>query len=489
MLKKAYKYITRKAYNLFGREKVFPLKAISSLDSEIIAEYNATRNISNRKYICYAPFKNIYFNIQGDAAPCWLTFKDPDSYPDKSIHDIWFGEKFTELREKISNFDLSGKCSVCNHYIQGRNYVTPLAKAYDNDYPEKMYPVMMELELANTCNLECVMCNGRLSSSIRKNREKKSPWPIPYDENFVRQLEEFIPHLEEARFNGGEPFLNEVCYRIWENILKVKPGMKVVIATNGTVLNDKVKEILGRGRFDINLSCDSLNKNTYERIRVNAVFEKTMENIDWFHDYCKRKGTTLCILTNPLRSNWQEMPDFISFCNERNLPIWFNTIHRPYDQAIWTLDSGSLKNIFDTLSRYEFATNPLKPQTFHNAKVFRNLVHNQINTWMNEALDRENQNITLKENREEVVVSSDDPKKYFYDNFRDYFNETGKLSDLNDKSKDELLYKFELVREIVVKEIPEEVFFAKLIQIPVEKIILDLQREPIDLLVGRAKKL
>ena len=339
MIKKAYRLFTRKLANLFAKNKVFVDSPKASLSSKVIAEYNLTRDLNKRKYICYAPFKNIYFNIQGDAAPCWLTFKNPDSYPEKSIHDIWFGEKYSELRENIKNCDLSGKCSVCNHYIDSGNYITPLAKAYDNEYPEKPYPVMMELELANTCNLECIMCNGKLSSSIRKNREKQEPYHIPYDDAFVHQLEEFLPHLEETRFNGGEPFLNEIYFSIWEKILEVKPGMKVVIATNGTVMNQRVKDLLERGNFDINLSLDSLVKETYHSIRVNAVFEKTMENIDWFQDYCKRKNTTLCILTNPLRENWREMPEFIHFCNERNLPIWFNTIHRPYEHALWTLSS------------------------------------------------------------------------------------------------------------------------------------------------------
>lgn len=496
MLIKAYKYFTRKAFNLFSRKKAFPLEATSSLDSEIIAEYNATRNISNRKFICYAPFKNIYFNIQGDAAPCWLTFKDPDSYPEKSIHDIWFGETFAALRNNIKKCDLSGKCSVCNHYINSKNYVTPLAKAYDNDYPDQVYPVMMELELANTCNLECIMCNGKLSSSVRRNREKLDLRPIPYDETFVNQLDEFLPHLYEARFNGGEPFLNDIYFRIWENILKIKPSMKVVIATNGTVMNDKVKNMLERGRFDINLSCDSLIKETYEQIRVNAVMENTLANIDWFSDYCNRKGTTLCILTNPMRQNWQEMPEFIKFCNARNLPIWFNTIHRPADCAIWTLSSNELENIFETLSQFDFEVNPLKPQTYHNRKVYKNLVFGQIKTWMEEAAVREKEtadgqeDVSFSGNKQTAFeeMDTDDPKAYFYENLK----RSVLSSDMDDDKKniktEELIRKFDRLAEVVKEEFNEEDFFRKLVHIPVEKIISDLEQKEHDELIIIARK-
>ena len=487
MIKKAYRYFIRRITSFFVSKHVKADSEVASLSNEIIEEYNSTRFAGNRKYLCYAPFKNIYFNIQGDAAPCWLTFKDPDSYPDKNIHDIWFGKKFEDLRENIRNYDLSGKCSVCNHYINSRNYVTPLAKAYDNDYSDRSYPVMMELELANTCNLECVMCNGKLSSSIRKNREKLDPYPIPYDDNFIHQLEEFLPHLEEARFNGGEPFLNDIYYRIWEKIIEVKPSMKVVIATNGTVMNERVKDLLERGRFDINLSCDSLNKETYHGIRVNAIFEKTMENIQWFHGYCKRKNTTLCILTNPLRENWKEMPAFIDFCNERNLPIWFNTIHRPYEHALWTLDSGTLQEIFETLSGFEFNTNPLKPQTFHNKKVYNNLVHNQIKTWLEEARERESQNITPVEKKEELKEIPEDPRQYFYDSFNQYIFSLDGSEEFRKNKAEVLLQKFELIRRIVVQEMPENDFFTKLIKAPIGDIVEDIENEPVEKLASRAK--
>jgi len=248
----------------------------------------------------------------------------------------------------------------------------------------------MELELGNSCNLECVMCSGELSSAIRCNREKLEPCPEQYNEEFLNQFDEFLPYLEEIRFNGGEPFLNEINYRLWDKIIAVKPQIKVVIATNGTVMNKRVKELLGKGRFHINLSIDSLNKAVYESIRVNAVFEQTMENINWFNEYCKRKKTTLCILTNPMRQNWREMPAFIDFCNKRNLPLWFNTIRQPIEYALWTLEPSALKEIFETLSGYKFSVNPLKPQTFHNRKVYHNLVYNQVNTWLSEAAEREN---------------------------------------------------------------------------------------------------
>ena len=41
-----------------------------------------------------------------------------------------------------------------------------------------------------------------------------------------------------------------------------------------------------------------------------------MANVAEIHEYCRANDRTLCIMVNPMRENWQEMPDFIRWCNE-----------------------------------------------------------------------------------------------------------------------------------------------------------------------------
>ncbi len=359
------------------------------LPASTIAAYNVARGKPTSSHVCHAPFSNMYFNVHGDCAPCWLTFLDPDSYPAKSLHEIWFGEKFQNLRQSLQRFDLTHKCNVCLKNLQTGNYTSLLARAYDVN-PVAEYPAMMELELGNTCNLECVMCIGELSSSIRKNREKLPALRSPYDEAFVMQLEEFIPHLKELRFNGGEPFLIGIVYKIFEKVERLNPKLKIVIATNGTVLNNKVREWLGKLNIHINFSLDSLTPNIYETIRVNAKFSRTMEHFEYFHGYCQENNRTFCLMVNPMRNNWHEMPNFIRFVNEKNVNIWFNTIHRPVEWAIWSLPSEELANIYQTLSS-SIKTNSGEARglEMYNWNIYKNLVEVQIKNWWQESNQRE----------------------------------------------------------------------------------------------------
>ncbi len=433
--------------------------------------------------MCYAPFTNMYFNIHGDAAPCWLGFTLPDSYPEKSIREIWNGESFNEFRQNIKNVNLEQTCGTCLENLKKGNYVSVLAKAYDHLGNPGKYPKMMELELDNICNLECIMCNGQLSSSIRKNREKKPPLNIPYDDAFVEQLNEFIPHLLELRLNGGEPFLSNIIRRILKNVAELNPGLKVVVATNGTILNSDIKALMEKLNIHINVSIDSLQKENYEKIRVNAVFEKTMQNFNYFLDYCRRKNTKLCILVNPMRENWWEMADFIRFGNKHNVPIWFNTIRYPAEHALWNLPANQLQRIYNTLSAESIKPNVFKRESFHNLKVYKSLLNNQIYQWLKAANESTNKGNDMHAN-EDI-----DTEEYFYKQLKKHLEKNDASHESIEKELRDVHNKIQRVLdEITDTSISRDGFFHLANKMPVSMIYKVLISKPDDELIKLIKK-
>ena len=349
--------------------------------------YQRHRATPHTDSVCNAPTTNLYFSVDGQASPCWLYFpiRPPKWSPDRSIADIWNGSEFTKVRRALAEERFIGRCSECKHDIATGN--RPLAAAYDNEHPIGAWPTMLEMELSNLCNLECVMCHGRLSSKIRKNREHKPPLVSPYDDSFVDQLEEVIPHLQEIRFNGGVPLLQSIVHKITERIAVINPGLKVTIATNGTVHNAKVERMLERCNVHINLSLDSLVPERYEAIRINADFAQLTANFDKFNAYCKANDRVLCVMVNPMRMNWMEMADYVWWCAERDVHLWFNTIRKPVNLALHSLPAADLAEIHDTLAARDLPVAPDGPagqKVRNNITVFRNLVH-QIGTWRDEA--------------------------------------------------------------------------------------------------------
>jgi len=441
------------------------------LSSDTIISYNAARSKPNATHICHAPFSNMYFNVHGDCAPCWLTFIEPDSYTKKSIREIWFGEKYQSLRKNLLAYNLTDKCNVCLKNLQSGNYTSVLARAYDVNTPAD-YPSMLELELNNTCNLECVMCIGELSSSIRKNREKLPAIRSPYDEAFVEQLKEFIPHLKEIRFNGGEPFLIGIVFKIFEIIEQLNPSLKIVIATNGTVLNYKVKEWLNKLNIHINLSIDSLTPSIYEEIRVNAKFDRMIEHFTFYHQYCRANNRTMCIMVNPMRNNWHEMPDFVRFVNKHNINIWFNTIHRPVEWSIWALPSNELEKIYSTLSKIAFSKEDRQtPLSSYNISIYKNLVEVQFKNWWDESLTREQLDTLVEE-----VVDEAKAEKLLKERLSKYIYLTSEEGEDQKKYRlQNLFLKIEAVRQLLGVNSLDKTFYQSIHSSPPELLIREFE--------------
>ena len=348
--------------------------------------------IGNLKTRCKAPFNNLYFSTFGKAGPCWLQVNVTSDWSHTtSIKDIWNGPEFNKIREDLLNDKYCGKCEICK--TNWDDNVWPLAQAYDKfgvqGYPE--WPSLFELELSNQCNLECTMCSGYLSSGIRKNRENLPPLPMMYDQTFVDQLTEFVPHLEEVRFNGGEPFAQKIVLDICDMVAEINPGLKINIATNGTVYNKRVEKILRQNNVHLNVSIDSLIKDRYESIRINANFDQLMANFEIFHKYSIDGKKEMAVMVNPMRNNWEEMVDFLQFANDRNINLWYNTIKYPENLAIWNLDSDKLMEIYNTLSvKLDQYTRSVKHRKFDkdNTSTTNHLIEKQIKTWLLDSYTR-----------------------------------------------------------------------------------------------------
>lgn len=261
----------------------------------------------------------------------------------------------------------------------------------ENNYTS--FPRALEFELSNICNLECAMCFGEFSSLIRKNRDQLPALPMYYDDAFVDQLEPFLPHLWDAKFFGGEPFLVPIYYDIWERMIQINPNTIIHITTNGTVLNEKVKRVLEKLNVVLILSIDSFEKETYEAIRKNANYDRVMENMKYFEKVAKEKQTLLNLAVCPMTLNWREIPRIVQYCNEKEIYIYFNTVWYPYELSIRSLSTAELKEVnafYDTFS-WSKGNNVEN----HNITAFQSYV-NQVKKWQEMAIESETASVLEK---------------------------------------------------------------------------------------------
>lgn len=327
---------------------------------------------------CLAPWSSMSFNLDGTVAVCCYSKKTTVSIAGKSIKEIWRGTAFSSLRSRMEKGDLEYDCSICLNQIKTGERSSVKARDYDaySVSAPGAWPQVMEFCLENTCNLACEMCNSTLSSTIRKNNNLP-PYLSKYDDQFLNELDEFIPHLKEAVFVGGEPFLIPSYFAIWEKMQRLNPNILISVVTNGTVLNNRVKEMLEKGRFRLNISIDSINQEVYEGIRNNAKLDTVLQNFEWFKKYATRKGTMLNIPICPLKTNWQTIPDTVRFAVGQGVYINFCYVDKPLSLSLIHATPKELEQILDSYSNEE-----IPGETYvaiENRKKFQNLIQDIYN--------------------------------------------------------------------------------------------------------------
>lgn len=369
------------------------------ISQDIIFAYNQSRTCNDKAVLCHAPFTNINFEQTGNATVCCYNRKHVlGVFPKDSLTEIWFGAQAESIRNYIRENNLDHGCRMCGLQLQSKNYAGVKAKLYDV-YAENrlqkasswlgkfwgkekvLMPKVIEFELENTCNLECIMCNGDFSSSIRKNREKRPPQKSPYTKEFVQQLALFMPSLTDMKFLGGEPFMIDIYYDIWELASKVNPSIMMHITTNATMLNSRTKKLLEGMKAGINVSIDSVEKRTYEYIRIGATYERVIENLDWLIDYTHRKKTYLWFSVCPMVINRFEIPDIIRYANQRDIGVYFNTVWWPEDQTIRFMPYAELDELIAFYSQIELPENTRIEKI--NANNFDGFV-SQVKFWKTE---------------------------------------------------------------------------------------------------------
>ena len=145
------------------------------------------------------------------------------------------------------------------------------------------FPIRFWIESTNLCNLNCPMCPN---DSIKP--EKKGFMKLDL---YKRIIDEICDYAHDIYLHHrGEPLLHP---DLFEMIKYAKQkGLLTKLHTNATLLTEeKAHKILESGLNFVSFSLDAYDKKTYEKIRVGADFDETLENIIRFLQLKKFRKT------------------------------------------------------------------------------------------------------------------------------------------------------------------------------------------------------
>lgn len=188
------------------------------------------------------------------------------------------------------------------------------------EYPQKKilseFPLHLDVESTNACNLRCVMC----ARNFMSEKIGHMSWGL-----FKKVIDEGAKYnLPSIKLNlRGEPLLHPKLPKMVK-YAKDKGILEVQFNTNGLLLTErKSRELITAGLDRIIFSLDGATKETYEKIRTGSNFETVVNNVKTFiksRNSCGLKKPCVRIQMVKMRENENEVEQFIK--------MWINVASR-----------------------------------------------------------------------------------------------------------------------------------------------------------------
>lgn len=302
----SFKIIELESYLLIHNMDVFKIKLkniIPFISMENIDEFIELAKffIYNNQYVLAIDFiyemkkvcadydfnKSFFNNFQYDFAKYFKQIRALDNDVEKLF--ISFFNKIPVECVKIKNM-------ILNELEIYRKQIKLLSK-----------PRSITVVLTNKCNLKCKMCY------VWKNI-----WSMT--DKHIDEIKRIMPYLEYITWHGGEVFLHNRFLELFDFAQECNIQQEVI--TNGLLLNDKIIKKMVDFGIQLTISIDGINKDTYEKIRMGASFEKLQNNLMLIQQYRQKKeSNTFRIRMNTIlsRDNYLDLLSFIEFAHEYNI--------------------------------------------------------------------------------------------------------------------------------------------------------------------------
>ena len=279
--------------------------------------------MSVSKIKCLFPFTSLEIGKEGvfPCCPSWIKTGPLGDVRRESIDEIWDGEKFQRLREKMYRGEFAETCSEtnCPFLLSGsmidldgldRSAVFLSDAVWEDIRNERTLlsagPSRVTLSDSGACNLKCIMCgSGRNYRGEDKEVSSRT----------MDEVAKILPGLRQIRLTGdGDPFFRKDTREFLVEFDPARyPNVEFIILTNGIMLNRKMWDKIKHNNIgEVWVSIDAATKETYEKIRVGGKWETLMENLRLISEIRKSgKFRMFEINMTVMRSNYREIVEFV----------------------------------------------------------------------------------------------------------------------------------------------------------------------------------
>jgi radical SAM protein with 4Fe4S-binding SPASM domain len=243
--------------------------------------------------LCTLPWTGLFLDPTGDVKNCSISLETLGNINQEPLPDILASSKNKRIKE---NLLLGNKISACNSCWSHEELEKDTSIKFSNrEYHRKTFkniPLLqifdsadnfslkqVDLRWRNTCNLACVYCDWRLSSTWAKEVGEVANINDSAIEATKEYIFKNIETLEYIYLCGGEPLLMKENLE-FINLIKVKnPDVAIRVNTNITNLNSPIyNSLLECKNVHWIVSIESTGPE-FEFIRYGAKWEQFLNNI------------------------------------------------------------------------------------------------------------------------------------------------------------------------------------------------------------------
>ena len=223
----------------------------------------------------------------------------------------------------------------------------PAAKTGNSEWPAVRLPYRgMLLENTVNCNIDCLGCDRGSAALIRRQRQM-SLEDLTKMADLVRDL-----GLQQLFYlNLGEPFLSPNIGQELPLLRSRNPNCRIVISTNGIILNSDVKREAALSASHLFFSIAGVDDEMLKKYEKLGSFDKAYQNMKALVDYRNARGLSRPLIEwKYLLFNWNDRRRIIERAIEmareaRVDAISFWPTNNPYYGYSWRYRLGMLNRV------------------------------------------------------------------------------------------------------------------------------------------------
>src|SRR5215831_1490848 len=168
----------------------------------------------------------------------------------------------------------------------------------------------LRLDLADNCNIRCIMCQAYNGLSV-------SAMQFMDFDLFVRQTEGHLGEWSTIQLGHVAEATIHPRFSDFLRYIRAQSGATIHIVTNGMLLTRCAPVINEVGNCLVQVSMDSVHKETHEYIREGSHYDRLVAALDLLD----RTRNRVLLSFTLMNSNIKEYDDMVDFCRSRGFSM------------------------------------------------------------------------------------------------------------------------------------------------------------------------